>query len=172
VRLGGRRELALDVVTEEIETRLRAKGALQPADLTWAAQAMEDLLTAMEECVIQSVISGNISLDKRRNPALAKALADIRPQSKEQPSIYHQSMNNKKGLSPTPNQLLEALDHMESYVKATCEKNHPDDVKEYTKVKALSRQELNDIDQFKGFVRKKLDLAWGEQGAIRQVHVA
>jgi hypothetical protein len=64
-REGGRRKLALDVVTEEIETRLRAKGALQPADLTWAAQAMEDLLTAMEECVTQSVISGNLSLDKR-----------------------------------------------------------------------------------------------------------
>jgi hypothetical protein len=68
-------------------------------------------------------------------------------------------MNNKEGLSPTPNQLLDALDHMESYVKAACEKNHPDDVKEYTKVKALSRQDMNDIDQFKGFIRKKLDLA-------------
>ena len=152
----GLEALATALVEEEIDARLSEKNALISTDVSWAAKAMYDVLLSMDKTLIKSIMSGNISFDKRRNPQLRAELAKIREQSKNQPSIYHQSLVDEDGLSPTPNELKEVLGWMENYMKACARDKNLPETKDLN-VPPMSRNSMCEVDKLKNFVRKKFD---------------
>lgn len=152
----GLEALAMALVKEEIDARLSQKNALISTDISWASQAMYDVLLTIDAELIKSIMNGNISLDKRQNTRLRAELAKIREQSKHQPSIYHQSLVDENGLSPTPNELNEMLGYMERYMKACALDKNPPETKDI-QVPAFDRNTMCEIDSLKNFVRKKFD---------------
>lgn len=152
----GLKALATALVKEEIDARLSEKNALISDDVSWASQAMYDILLTMDADLIKSIMNGNISFDKRQNPRLRAELAKIREQSKHQPSIYHQSLVDEDGLSPTPNKLREMLGYMENYMKACLRDDKLPETKDI-KASPMARKSMCEVDSLKNFVRKKFD---------------
>jgi hypothetical protein len=152
----GLKALAMALVKEEIDARLSQKNALVSTDISWASQAMYDVLLTMDADLIKSIMNGNISFDKRQSPRLRAELAKIREQSKHQPSIYHQSLVDENGLSPTPNELYKMLGYMERYMKACALDKNLAETKDI-KAQAFDRNTMCEIDSLKNFVRKKFD---------------
>lgn len=62
--------LAQEVMKEEIEARLVAKKALSQSDLKWTATIMHDILLSNDRILLESVMLGNLSLDKRTTTSL------------------------------------------------------------------------------------------------------
>jgi hypothetical protein len=152
----GLKALAMALVKEEIDARLSQKNALISTDTSWASQAMYEVLLIMDADLIKSIMNGNISFDKRQSPRLRAELAKIREQSKHQPSIYHQSLVDENGLSPTPNELYKVLGYMERYMKACALDKNPPETKDI-QAQAFDRNTMCEIDSLKNFVRKKFD---------------
>lgn len=69
--------LAEAVLKEEIDARLKGKRALKDSDLRWTAKAMHDILLSTDRILLESVMLGNLSRDKRSNPKLKGILARI-----------------------------------------------------------------------------------------------
>ena len=67
-------------------------------------------------------------------------------QAAHQPSIYYQQLVDNQGQSPTPNDILNALDVMEGYIKG-CNKAETQSLT----VLYISDDDAYKIDTFKGF---------------------
>jgi hypothetical protein len=62
---------------EEIDARLKGKKVLKDSDLNWPSKIMHDILLSTDRILLESVMLGNLSLDKRNNPKLKAILARI-----------------------------------------------------------------------------------------------
>lgn len=113
----GLRHLAEAVMKEEIDARLTAKIAPSAEDLKWTAETMHEILLSTDRVLLESVMLGNLSYEKRHDPNLRTILDNNGEQAKFQPSIYHQSLVDHNGISPSAEELVDALNIMEAYVK-------------------------------------------------------
>ncbi|KAH6644863.1 hypothetical protein C7974DRAFT_384413 [Boeremia exigua] len=157
----GRRGLAKALVKGDIDARLGAENGMSP-DETWAFQAMFGVLLSMDDTLIKSIMCGNLSTDKRLDRRLAQELAKIREQSKRQPCIYHQSLVDKNGMSPSPNELLQMLVYMEKYMKACSQVDDPAETRDID-VLPFDRETMCELDAWKSSVGTEFDASWANK---------
>ena len=151
--------LAKAVMKEEIDARLKGKGGLQAPDLDWTAKTMEEILLSTDRILLESVMFSNLSVDVRNKPTLRAVLAQIEEQAKNQPSIYYQQLVDSNGKSPTPNDLLIAMEKLMGYMKG-CDEAETEDIDD----SALSDDDCHKIDTVKGFRKHPLDIKRTQNG--------
>ncbi len=145
--------LARAVLEEEIKAKLQAKKGLASTDLEWTAKEMEDILYSTPMVLLESIIHGNLALDRRQNPNLDHILTKIFEQAEYQPSIYYQQLVDiATGLSPTPEDLRRALDLMKGYTRG-CNKPETQGIA----TKQMDDHDAHAIDSLHGFSRDPLD---------------
>jgi hypothetical protein len=149
----GLQPLAEAVMKEESDARLKGKKALKDSDLNWTLKVMHDILLSTDRILLESVMLGNLSLDKRNNPKLKAVLARIQQQSAHQPSIYHQMLVSKDGKSPSANELEDALKILMGYLRG-CNENETQGIKEVQ----LPNKDVHAIDTYKRFRKTKLNM--------------
>ena len=120
---GKHEDLAMAVMRHETNNRYGSSASTQDEDTSWAAYVFRDVLFSSHEEIIESIAFGNLARDRRRNTRLQALLNHLRLQAKFMPSIYHQQLVDKKGLSPTCNQVRKALSMARDYIFGT---EHPD----------------------------------------------
>jgi hypothetical protein len=107
------------VMQEEIEARLADKKALFLRDTEWSALVMQHVISSTGRILIESILFGNLTKDRRANPKLETVLVALKNQSEMQPGIYYQSLVDGNGESPTANQLAVVCDHILAYLKGS-----------------------------------------------------
>ena len=79
------------VFQEEIFERFKGKSSLMPDD-GWTEHVFAECLLSTEDCVLQSVLYGNLARDRVGNSKLLSALQKLKTQSELQPGIYMQQL--------------------------------------------------------------------------------
>ncbi|KAF3050948.1 hypothetical protein E8E11_009672 [Didymella keratinophila] len=104
--------VAVEVMKEEIEEKLRDKSVLAGKDSDLSSDAMNKCLLSTDKRIIESVLYGNFGLDRRNNPGLSKLLDDLAQQANN-----HQQLLDMFGHSPSATDLLTMANIMEDYIK-------------------------------------------------------
>jgi hypothetical protein len=66
------------VMQEEIEARLADKKALFLRDTEWSALVMQHIISSTGRILIESILFGNLTKDRRANPKLETVLSPSR----------------------------------------------------------------------------------------------
>lgn len=142
---GKHEDLAMAVMRHETKNRYDSSATTQDEDTSWAADVFRNILFSSHEEIIESTAFGNLARDRRRNTQLQALLNHLRLQAKFMPSTYHQQLVDKKGLSPTCNQVRKALSMARDYIFGT---DHPDARKMGAKHKCQVDDKMaNKLDQ-------------------------
>lgn len=150
--------LAKAVMQEEIEQRLTEKKALYITDLEWSAYVMKQLLQSTDRVLLESLLFGNLALDRQSNPALHKILGQLATRSANQPGIYYQSLVDSSGQSPSASELLRLCDLMMGYVKG-CRELEVQQV-----VGTIDDELANRIDNFRQAKRSQITVERSRKG--------
>lgn len=116
-RKEGARGLPVEVMSEEVKQRIKERKAFYDKGLEWATFIMEQVLLSTERILLESLIFGNLALDRRNNGKLEDILVRLEKQSACQPGIRYQSLVDGEGHSTSVNQLLKLCDKMMGYIK-------------------------------------------------------
>lgn len=77
---GGVKKLA-ETVIKEIEQRLADKHATYDEDTEWSVYVMEEVLMSTDRILLESILFGNLAMNRRNNPKLDAILRNIQAQS-------------------------------------------------------------------------------------------
>ena len=80
--------LALAVMKEEIDQRLTGKKGLYAEDTEWATKIMRDILLSTDSVLLESILYGNLALDRQQSPHFENVLGQLKEQAVNQPGIY------------------------------------------------------------------------------------
>lgn len=78
--------LSTNAITQEICLCMNQKKALYPRDANWAAKVLEQCLLTTDNRLLESILYGNIALDRLQDSKLAATLGRLRVQSQNQPA--------------------------------------------------------------------------------------
>jgi hypothetical protein len=90
------------IFQEEIFGRFKDKSYLIPEDREWVADVFAECLWSTEDCVVESLLYGNLSRDRVENYKLLKTLKKLKGQSKRQPGSTCSSSSVSTGARLRP----------------------------------------------------------------------
>ncbi|KAJ8114329.1 hypothetical protein OPT61_g3759 [Boeremia exigua] len=113
----GTKRLAGEMIKAKIKEKLQDKRILAGKDEAWTANAMDQCFLSTDKRITESVLYGNLALDRRSDRRLQVTLEETALQSRLQAGIYYQQFVDLDSRSPSVTHLLKMADIMEAYIK-------------------------------------------------------
>lgn len=107
------------LTTLALRHNIRNTGVFDPSHENVLHGIFYDIVVSTHTLLMKSLVYGNLAEDKLTNPSLLTELKRMENlvSSRGYPGIYHQQLTNDRGESPTPAELLQAINLAEQYAQ-------------------------------------------------------